>query len=72
MPFDIGAGILLGIALSPFRDAGTNAALGALFVLLPDVDMLIFYASKLTGWGRLPANCTITASCSTIPSPTYV
>lgn len=50
MPFDIGIGILLGLWLGPQDSALANAGIGVLFVLLPDLDLLIYYFLR---WTRL-------------------
>ncbi len=54
MPFDVGVGILLGLGFAPFGDnVWANVLTGIFFVLLPDADALIYYASKFTGIGQL-------------------
>lgn len=50
MPFDIGIGILLGLRLGPLDSTLANAAIGALLVLLPDFDLIIYYFLR---WTRL-------------------
>lgn len=48
MPFDIGIGILLGLLFGPNESVLINASLGAVFVLLPDFDLIIYYLLKWT------------------------
>ena len=54
MPFDIGIGILLGLWFAPFGDHNSsNIWLGIMFVLLPDIDILIYYGLKVIGRRKL-------------------
>ncbi len=54
MPFDVGIGILLGLLLAPFSDnTSLNVYIGIALTLLPDMDGLIYYGSKLTGIGNI-------------------
>ncbi len=54
MPFDIGIGIILGLLFEPFGDnTMANTLIGIVFVLLPDIDAVLYYGSRLTGIGKL-------------------
>jgi len=48
MPFDIGIGILLGLWLGPEHSVLMHAAIGALLVVLPDLDVVLFYFLRWT------------------------
>lgn len=54
MPLDIGIGIILGLLLSPFdSNVAANVITGIIFCLLPDLDAIIYYGSKLFRIGSI-------------------
>lgn len=53
MFLDLGVGILLGLAFTPYSNTWLNIVVAIGFVLLPDLDAIIYYGSMFSGRGKL-------------------